>query len=73
MPAKPRRRRAWRTLLLGLLALLAICYALVAYLDRTVYEVLLLLGAGAVAVLVLALLGALCGYLMYRLRNRRRP
>lgn len=66
------RRRTLRTVLLGILALAAICFALFAWFDRSAYEISLLLAAGAITVAVLAALGALSGYLIYRLRAQRK-
>lgn len=73
MPARlVLRKRMLRTVMLGLLALLAICAALYQWLDVSLYEVGLLLGAATAGVLLLAAAGALVGYLAFRIRNRNR-
>ena len=64
-----------RTIVLGSLALIALCYALVNILDLSIYEMLLLLGTGALLVAILALFGLLFGYVLYawrRVVQRRR-
>lgn len=64
-----------RTIVLGSLALMALCYALVNILDLSIYEMLLLVGTGALLVAILALFGLLFGYVLYawrRVVQRRR-
>lgn len=58
-----------RTVVLGLLALLALCYALVSILERPVYDVMLLMGTGIVFVIVLAVAGLICAGFFYGLRR----
>lgn len=58
-----------RTIVLGSLALMALCYALVNILDLSVYEMLLLVGTGVLLVAILALFGLLFGCVLYACRR----
>jgi len=58
-----------RTIVLGSLALMALCYALVNILDLSVYEMLLLVGTGVLLVSILALFGLLFGCVLYACRR----
>lgn len=48
---------------------MALCYALVNILDLSIYEMLLLVGTGALLVAILALFGLLFGYVLYAWRR----
>ena len=58
-----------RTIVLGSLALMALCYALVNILDLSIYEMLLLVGTGVLLVAILALFGLLFGCVLYAWRR----
>lgn len=49
--------------------MIALCYALVNILDLSIYEMLLLVGTGALLVTILALFGLLFGYVLYAWRR----
>ena len=59
-----------RSVILGVLALAALCYALLSILEVPVYDVLLLVGSGIVIVAVLGLAGSLFGLLIHLVRSR---
>ena len=72
------KKNLLRTFIAGMLALLALCYALVSILEIPFYDMLLLVGTGVVIVAVLGFAGFFFGYLLFRLRrsgdkNRMHP
>ncbi|NNL56175.1 MAG: hypothetical protein HKO71_00355 [Pseudomonadales bacterium] len=65
------KKNLLRTFIAGVLALLALCYALVNILEIAVYDMLLLVGTGVVIVVVLGIAGVLFGFVLFRLRQYR--